>query len=96
MSILTAYNIPRQLPTVPGSGTGIRARVAKHARPVIQKNRNGGKVNPIALAVLRLMISSNAVGCSTRRSVGFASFKIMSTRFAARRYLSGERKPCLR
>jgi hypothetical protein len=32
MSILTAYNIRRQLPTVPGSGTGIRARVAKHTR----------------------------------------------------------------
>jgi hypothetical protein len=44
--------------------------------PGDSKNRNGGKVNPIALAVLRLTISSNAVGCSTGRSAGFALLKL--------------------
>jgi hypothetical protein len=39
----------------------------------------GGIVNPICLAVLRLMTSSNFVGCSTGRSAGFAPFRILST-----------------
>src|SRR4029079_5759021 len=39
----------------------------------------GGMANPIWLAVLRLMISSNLVGCSTGRSPGLAPFKILST-----------------
>jgi hypothetical protein len=39
----------------------------------------GGMVSPIALAVLRLMISSNFVGCSTGRSAGLAPFRILST-----------------
>jgi len=34
-------------------------------------NSMGGTVRPSALAVLRLMISSYLVGCSTRRSAGF-------------------------
>jgi hypothetical protein len=38
-----------------------------------------GKVMPTAIAVLRLMASSNFVGCSTGRSLGFAPFKILST-----------------
>ena len=45
----------------------------------------GGIVRPICLAVLRLMMSSNFVGCSTGRSAGFAPFKILSTYVAARR-----------
>src|SRR5262245_48726167 len=39
----------------------------------------GGTSRPIALAALRLMISSNLVGCSTGRSAGFAPLKILST-----------------
>ena len=39
----------------------------------------GGIVNPSALAVFRLMTSSNFVGCSTGRSVGLAPLKILST-----------------
>ena len=35
-------------------------------------SRDGGTVSPSALAVLRLMTSSDAVGCSTRRSAGLA------------------------
>ncbi len=37
-----------------------------------------GIVRPRALAVLRLMTSSNLVGCSTGRSAGFAPLKILS------------------
>ncbi len=36
-------------------------------------------VRPSALAVLRLMTSSNFVGCSTGRSAGLAPFRILST-----------------
>jgi len=35
-----------------------------------------GTVSPIALAVLRLMIRSNLVGCSTGSSEGFSPFRI--------------------
>ncbi len=38
-----------------------------------------GIVMPRALAALRLMTSSNFVGCSMGRSAGFAAFKILST-----------------
>src|SRR5215469_4830172 len=48
----------------------------------------GGTVRPIWLAVLRLITSSNFVGCSTGRSAGFAPFRILSTYLAARRYKS--------
>ena len=50
-----------------------------------------GMVRPSALAVLRLMASSNFVGCSTGRSAGWAPFRILSTYVAARRKLSGPR-----
>ncbi len=39
----------------------------------------GGIVRPSALAVLRLMTSSNFVGCSTGKSDGFAPLRILST-----------------
>ena len=39
----------------------------------------GGIVRPICLAVFRLMISSNFVGCSTGRSAGLAPLRILST-----------------
>ena len=39
----------------------------------------GGIVRPICLAVLRLMTSSNFVGCSTGRSAGLVPLKILST-----------------
>ncbi len=44
---------------------------------------DGGIVRPRALAVLRLITSSNLVGCSTGRSPSFAPFKILSTKCAA-------------
>jgi hypothetical protein len=40
---------------------------------------DGGTSRPSALAVLRLITSSNLVGCSTGRSAGFVPFKILST-----------------
>ncbi len=40
---------------------------------------DGGMVRPRALAVLRLMTSSNLVGCSTGRSAGLAPLRILST-----------------
>ena len=39
----------------------------------------GGNVIPRALAVLRLITSSNLVDCSTGRSAGLAPFRILST-----------------
>ena len=40
---------------------------------------DGGIVSPSAFAVLRLITSSNFVGCSTGRSPGFAPRRILST-----------------
>jgi hypothetical protein len=42
-------------------------------------NTDCGIVNPSALAVLRLITSSNLVGCSTGRSPGLAPFRIRCT-----------------
>jgi hypothetical protein len=39
----------------------------------------GGIVSPSALAVLRLMLSSNFIGCSTGRSDGLVPLRILST-----------------
>jgi hypothetical protein len=38
----------------------------------------GGTVRPSALAVLRLMTSSNFVGCSIGRSAGFIPFRVLA------------------
>src|SRR5262249_23481021 len=48
-----------------------------------------GTVRPSAFAVLRLMTSSNLVGCSTGRSAGLAPLMILSTEPAARLHQSG-------
>src|SRR5262249_34689920 len=42
-------------------------------------NTFGGIVNPICLAVFRLITNSNLVGASTGRSAGFAPLMILST-----------------
>lgn len=44
-----------------------------------------GIVSPSALAVLRLITSSNCVGCSTGISAGLAPLRILSTKLAALR-----------
>src|SRR5262249_16081458 len=50
---------------------------------------DSGIISPSALAVFRLTTSSNLVGCSTGRSEGFAPRRILSTKAAARRKISG-------
>src|SRR5262249_10905759 len=45
----------------------------------------GAMLIPRALAVVRLMMRSNLVGCSTGMSAGFAPRKILSTNSPARR-----------
>lgn len=52
-----------------------------------------GIVTPSAFAVLRLMSSSNLVGCSTGRSAGLTPFRILSTKVAARRPISVQFAP---
>src|SRR5206468_6185183 len=49
---------------------------------------DGEMTRPSALAVLRLMRSSNFVGCSTGRSAGLAPLRIRSTYQAPRRNMS--------
>jgi hypothetical protein len=53
----------------------------------------GGIVRPIWFAVLKLMMNSNFVGCSTGRSAGFLPFRILSTYVAARRNRSAKFTP---
>ncbi len=48
----------------------------------------GGISRPSALAVLRLILSSIRVGCSTGRSVGLAPFRILPTKSPALRNIS--------
>src|SRR5262249_13447365 len=51
------------------------------------RSRNGsGIVSPSAFAVVRLMMRSNFVGCSTGMSLGFVPRRILSTNSAARRH----------
>src|SRR6516162_4683626 len=44
----------------------------------------GGITIPNALAVLRLIVRANLVGCSIGKSPGFAPFSILSTKVADR------------
>src|SRR5262249_25992071 len=55
--------------------------------------RNQGTSMPSVWAVLRLMTSSNFVGCSTGISAGFPPCKILTTNAAARRNESGPSAP---
>src|SRR5262249_47566376 len=52
-----------------------------------------GTVRPSALAVLRLIMKSNLVGCSTGRSAGLAPLRILSTNEAACRHSSARSGP---
>ena len=53
----------------------------------------GGMVRPSAFAVLRLITSSNFVGCSTGMSLGLPPCKILITKDALRRNVSGPEAP---
>jgi|RhiMetdeSRZDD1v2_1073273.scaffolds.fasta_scaffold262853_4 hypothetical protein len=58
------------------------------------RNRNASEIfNPSTLAVVKLIMRSNFVGCSTGRSDGFAPLSILSTYSAARRNKSGKFGP---
>src|SRR4051794_22974311 len=46
---------------------------------VARASRDGGTVRPSALAVLRLITSSNLLGCRTGRSAGLVPFRILPT-----------------
>ena len=59
----------------PVPGRHIAYWMTSSARP----STDCGIVRPRALAVLRLITSSNFVGCSTGRSPGLAPFRILST-----------------
>src|SRR6516165_9773164 len=48
----------------------------------------GGTVRPSSFAALRLITSSNLVGCSTGRSAGLAPLSILSTYSAVRRQMA--------
>jgi len=76
---------PNRSPTVPESG---RSRAYSITLSALISS-DCGMVMPSALAVLRLITSSNVVGCSTGSSPGFAPLKILSTNAAARRNLAG-------
>ena len=52
---------------------------AQRITSVAWKRMVGGMVRPSAWAVLRLITSSNFVGCSTGRSAGLAPLRILST-----------------
>ena len=61
--------------------TGLGHSITRSAR----SRSDGGIVRPSILAVLRLMISSNLLGCSTGKSPGLTPLRILSTNVAARR-----------
>src|SRR5207247_464436 len=53
----------------------------------------GGTSRPRALAALRLITSSNLVACSIGMSAGLAPLRTLSTKTAARRYISRKFTP---
>jgi hypothetical protein len=53
----------------------------------------GGILRPSAFAVLRLITNSNLVGCSMGSSAGLAPNRILCTKMAARRIMSGMLAP---
>jgi hypothetical protein len=63
----------------------IRANSIFYSITSSASERNDLVSSPSALAVVRLMTSSNFVGCSTGRSPGFVPRSILSTYSAARR-----------
>jgi hypothetical protein len=73
---------PRSAKGLPFSSSrvGRKGRCVTHSITSSARARNdSGIVNRSALAAVRLMTSSNLVGCSTGRSPGFAPRRILST-----------------
>src|SRR5262245_62686681 len=62
-------------------------RASPHSITPSARTKNVSEIaRPSALAVLRLTMSSNFVGCSIGRSAGLAPLRMRSTKYAARRY----------
>src|SRR5262245_50113715 len=58
-----------------------------HSITLLARTKNVSDIaSRSVLAVLRLTVSSNFVGCSIGRSAGLAPLKTRSTKYAARRY----------
>src|SRR5262249_13859317 len=58
-----------------------------HAMPSSARTKNVSEIaRPSVLAVLRLTMSANFVGCSIGRSAGLAPLRMRSPKYAARRY----------
>src|SRR5213594_2771047 len=75
---------------------GVYSQCVPHAYWITSSARrssDGGIVIPRAWAVLRLMTSSNFMGCSTGKSAGLAPFRILSTYVAPRRHESSRLTP---
>src|SRR5262249_49370162 len=72
-----------------GAGVGRVGRACYSITSLAWRSSDCGIVKPSALAVLRLMTSSNLVGCSTGRSAGFAPLRIWSAYRAACLKISG-------
>ena len=67
-------------------GLAHRSKQAHHSMSWSARRRKGSEiVSPSAFAVLRLITSSNLVGCWTGNSPGFAPLRMRSTYDAARR-----------
>src|SRR3981189_2386950 len=62
------------IPFTIGAGVALPYSITSSARA----SNVGGSSRPSALAVLRLMTSSNFVGCSIGRSVGFIPFRVLA------------------
>ena len=76
------YIEPERLIRRLGHNNGLLHRCKIHAYSITSsaRSRNASdSLRPSALATVRLMISSNLVGCSTGRSPAFAPRKILST-----------------
>src|SRR5712691_3329420 len=71
----TMVVFPDTRSTTPRCSHTLRYRMTSSA----WNSRLGGIVSPRAWAALKLMISSNLVGCSTGRSAGLAPLRILST-----------------
>src|SRR5262249_51448428 len=80
---------PRRRPAEKRDEIATRHSITSSARA----SSVGGTSRPRALAVFRLITSSNFVGCSTGRSAGFVPCKILCTNAALRRYMCGMSAP---
>src|SRR5262245_18918763 len=68
-------------------------RVAHSIASSARASSVGGTSRPSVLAALRLITSSNFVGCSTGMSAGFAPFRIRAAMTPSWRYTPGRLVP---